>query len=80
MAGFAVNGYQVKWRDWRFRVGFTPREGLVLHTLSFDDEGTERPIIYRASLSELVVPYGETQGDHYLNHSFDLERVCLVGL
>jgi primary-amine oxidase len=69
---FDVDGYAVTWQNWRFRVGFTPREGLVLHTLSFKDGGQDRPVIYRASLSELVVPYGDTAGDHYMNHSFDL--------
>jgi len=69
---FVVDGYGVSWQNWRFRVGFTPREGLVLHTLSYQDGDLERPVIYRASLSELVVPYGETSGDHYKNHSFDL--------
>jgi primary-amine oxidase len=70
--GFEVDGYGVNWQNWRFRVGFTPREGLVLHTLSIDDEGQQRPVLYRASLSELVVPYGDTAGDHAMNHSFDL--------
>ncbi|GIT54555.1 MAG: hypothetical protein Ct9H300mP16_17150 [Pseudomonadota bacterium] len=55
-----------------FRVGFTPKEGLVLYTLSFQDGIHDRPLVYRASLSELVVPYGDTAGDHYMNHSFDL--------
>lgn len=70
--GFEVDGYAVNWRKWAFRVGFTPREGLLLHTISFLDEGRRRPVVYRASLSELVVPYAETSGDHYRNHSFDL--------
>ncbi|MFM8639099.1 MAG: tyramine oxidase, partial [Planctomycetota bacterium] len=26
---FSVDGWQVDWQGWRFRVGFTPREGLV---------------------------------------------------
>jgi len=69
---FKVDGYAVHWQNWKFRIGFTPKEGLVLHTLSFRDGETDRPVIYRASLSELVVPYGDTAGDHYMNHSFDL--------
>ena len=69
--GFTVDGYAVSWQNWSFRVGFTPREGLVLHTVSFRDGGRDRSIVYRASLSELVVPYAETRGDYYRNHSFD---------
>ncbi len=68
---FKVEGYGVTWRNWSFRVGFTPREGLVLHQLAIREAGRTRPVIYRASLSELVVPYAETRGDHYRNHSFD---------
>ena len=69
---FEVDNWKVTWQNWSFRVGFTPKEGLVLHALSYRHEGTARPVVYRASLSELVVPYGEVAGDHYMNHSFDL--------
>ena len=74
---FSVEGHAVNWQNWSFRVGFTPREGLVLHTLSFRDATGTRPVLYRASLSELVVPYAETYGDHYRNHSFDLGETGL---
>lgn len=70
--GFDVDGHLVSWQNWSFRIGFTPREGMVLHTVSYRDDGRERPIIYRASLAELVVPYAETYNDHFRNHSFDL--------
>ena len=70
--GFAVDGQLVTWEKWSFRVGFTPREGMVLNTISYRDGDEERPIVYRASLAELVVPYAETDGDHFRNHSFDL--------
>ncbi len=70
--GFIVEGHLVKWNSWQFRVGFTPKEGLVLHTLEIRDKDAIRPVIYRASLSELVVPYADTAHDHYMNHSFDL--------
>ena len=70
--GFEVDGHFVTWENWSFRVGFTPREGMVLHTISYRDGDRERPIIYRASLAELVVPYAETDNDHFRNHSFDL--------
>ena len=70
--GFKVDGNFVTWENWSFRVGFTPREGMVLHTVNYRDGERERPIIYRASLAELVVPYAETDNDHFRNHSFDL--------
>ena len=58
---FKVEGNEVSWQKWNLRVGFTAREGLVLHNISYEDQGQVRPIIYRASLGDMVVPYGGSQ-------------------
>ena len=68
---FTVDGHRVTWQKWHLRVGFTPREGLVLHTVGYEDQGRIRPILYRAALSDMVVPYGEPGGDHYRKNAFD---------
>ncbi|TVZ04576.1 primary-amine oxidase [Trebonia kvetii] len=69
---FTVDGYAVAWQKWAFRVGFNPREGLVLHTISYNDKGVERPVMYRAALSEMVVPYGDTAPTHWNKNVFDM--------
>jgi primary-amine oxidase len=69
---FTVEGNQVEWQKWKFRVGFTSREGLVLHTISYNDDGVERPILYRASISEMVVPYGDPREQYYRKNAFDI--------
>ena len=68
---FEVRGHEVRWQKWRFRVGFTPREGLVLHTVGYEDRGVLRPILYRASISEMVVPYGDPSPTHARKSVFD---------
>ncbi len=68
---FTVDGWDVSWQNWRFRVGFTPREGLVLHRLSFVDQGVTRPIIHRASIAEMVVPYADPTTNHFWKNAFD---------
>ncbi len=68
---FTVDGWLVDWQNWRFRVGFTPREGLVLHDLGYRDGGRDRPIIYRASITEMVVPYADPTETHYWKSAFD---------
>jgi primary-amine oxidase len=68
---FVVDGYAVSWQKWRLRVGFTPREGLVLHQLSYLDQDRLRPVIYRASLSEMYIPYGDPSPTHYRKNVFD---------
>src|SRR5580704_10295759 len=69
---FTVEGNHVSWQKWKFRVGFTAREGLVLHTISYNDDGVERPILYRASISEMVVPYGDPREQYYRKNAFDI--------
>ena len=69
---FTVNGNQIAWQKWKFRVGFNSREGLVLHTISYNDDGVERPILYRASICEMVVPYGDPREQYYRKNAFDI--------
>jgi primary-amine oxidase len=65
---FTVDGYQVKWQNWSFVVGFNAREGLTLHHLRYDD----RSILYRASLTEMVVPYGDPAPTQFRKNAFDV--------
>lgn len=69
---FQVNGHEIAWQKWRFRISFTPREGLVLHTVSYRDQDRERPILYRASVVEMVVPYADPSEASYRKNAFDL--------
>jgi primary-amine oxidase len=69
---FSVEGHRVQWQKWSLRVGFNPREGLVLHTIGYEDKGRVRPIVYRASLSEMFVPYGDPRPTHYRKNVFDM--------
>jgi primary-amine oxidase len=56
---FQVDGHEVRWQKWSFRVGFSSRNGLVLHQIGYDDEGVIRPILHRAAYAEMVVPYAD---------------------
>ena len=70
--GFAVHGNEVRWQKWRFRVGFNGREGLVLHMVGYEDGDRLRPVLYRAALSEMVVPYAHPGGGHFRKNAFDV--------
>jgi primary-amine oxidase len=69
--GYRVEGNRVVWENWDFRVGFNGREGLVLHTIGYTHGGRRRPVLYRASISELVVPYGTPERSHHHKNVFD---------
>jgi primary-amine oxidase len=68
---FTVSGNRVEWQNWSFRVAFDPFEGLVLHQIAYDDDGRSRPILHRASISEMVVPYGDPSPQHGWKNAFD---------
>lgn len=67
-----VEGSEVQWQNWKFHIGFTAREGLVLHTIGYSDNGKERPVMYRASVCEMVVPYGDPAEQYYRKNAFDI--------
>ncbi len=70
-ASFVVDGNHVSWSRWSFRVGFDPYEGLVLHTVDYHDADRVRPVLHRASISEMVVPYGDPGAMHGWKNAFD---------
>jgi primary-amine oxidase len=69
--GYQIEDGEVRWQKWRFRWALHPREGLVLYTVGYEDGGRVRPILYRASLSEMVVPYGDPSAGWFFRNSFD---------
>jgi primary-amine oxidase len=68
---FEVDGHQVRWQNWTFIIGFSAREGLTLHHLCYQDNDKKRSILYRASVSEMVVPYGDPAPQQARKNAFD---------
>ena len=75
--GFQIENGEVRWQKWRFRYGLEPREGLVVYTVGYEDGGRVRPILYRGSLSEMVVPYGDPGSGWFFRNSFDVGELGL---
>ncbi len=69
---FAVESSAVVWQNWKFVIGFNAREGLTLHHLRYQDGGRDRSILYRASLTEMVVPYGDPGPTQRRKNAFDV--------
>lgn len=68
---WTVDGHHVRWQKWQLHIGWTAREGLVLFDVRYDDRGILRPILYRASVAEMVVPYGDPAPSHVHKLAFD---------
>ncbi|MFI1259076.1 primary-amine oxidase [Streptomyces netropsis] len=58
---FTLDGPQLSWQNWRIRVSFNAREGLVLHQVAYWDGCRARPVLHRASLAEMAVAYGAAE-------------------
>jgi len=54
-----IDGNQISWDRWRFRVGVDPRRGLEVHDVWFLDDGHARSVLYSGSVSEIIAPYGD---------------------
>ncbi len=69
---FTVDGNEIRWQGWSFRVGFNYREGPVLYQVAIDDNGVMRDVAYRMSFAEMIVPYRDSGFDHYRRTAFDI--------
>jgi primary-amine oxidase len=65
------DGNHIEWEKWSFDVGFDVREGVVLHNIAFQDGDRKRSIIRRASIAEMVVPYGDPSPVRSWQNYFD---------
>jgi primary-amine oxidase len=74
---FTVTNDVIRWSNWSLRVGFDPREGLVLHQVGYRDGERDRPIIYRASIAEMVVPYADPGRVRFWQNYFDVGEYLL---
>ena len=64
---FTVEGNRVRWEGWDLRMGFNEREGLTLHQIGIHG----RPVVYRASIAEMVVPYADPSPVRFWQNYFD---------
>jgi primary-amine oxidase len=77
---FELDGWGIRWQKWELRAGFHPREGLVLHDIGYRDGEELRPICHRASIAELVIPYGDPNPTVHFKNAFDIGEYGLAPL
>ncbi len=72
-----TDGNHIHWQHWDVRALLDHTEGLVLHSIGWTDDGTRRPIMRRASLAEMVVPYGEVRETQAFKNALDVGEIGL---
>ncbi|MEH2183196.1 primary-amine oxidase [Nostoc sp.] len=69
---FQIKDNEISWQGWKFRYSMHPRNGLMLYQVTYKDGENIRPVLYRASLSEMVVPYGNPKPTWSFRNAFDV--------
>ncbi|ORZ03925.1 copper amine oxidase [Syncephalastrum racemosum] len=77
---FTVRGREIEWQNWSMHVGFNYREGVIINNVSYKDKGNVRPLFYRVSVSEMVVPYAHPKEPFNHKMAFDVGEYGLGNL
>ncbi|KAL1931911.1 hypothetical protein VTP01DRAFT_8967 [Rhizomucor pusillus] len=78
---FQINGHELSWQKWNLHISFNYREGIVLSNISYKDmDGIVRPLFYRVSLAEMVVPYANPYKPYNHKMAFDVGEYGLGNL
>jgi primary-amine oxidase len=54
---FTLEGNELHWRNWSFHFRMDRRVGPILSLVRWNDDGRQRLVLYRGSISEMFVPY-----------------------
>ena len=80
--GFEIDGYQVRWQNWRFHLRPDQRVGAVLSLVGYQEEAGDpiRSVMYQGHLSEIFVPYMDPSFGWYRRNFIDVGEFMAGGL
>ena len=56
---YTITGDMIHWRNWDFHLRMNSRVGPILSTVTWNDNGKKRQVMYEGSLGGMIVPYGD---------------------
>ena len=69
---FTVSGGRVDWQGWQFYLRFDPRQGTVLNRVGHLTPEGFRSVAYEIAMSEMFVPYYDTDAHWFYRAYFDM--------
>ena len=69
---FTIQGSQIVWQDWQFRLRFDPRQGTVLNRVGHKSPEGFRSVAYEIAMSEMFVPYHDYDENWFYRAYFDM--------
>jgi primary-amine oxidase len=68
---YTISGNTLHWRNWDFHLALNSRTGLALSTVTYNDKGTKRKVMYEGTLGGMIVPYGDPDVGWYFKAYLD---------
>jgi primary-amine oxidase len=68
---YSISGNEINWQDWDFHIRLDTRVGPVISTVTYDDQGNKRKVMYEGSLGGMLVPYGDPDVGWYFKSYMD---------
>jgi len=67
----SMSGNMIHWQNWDFHLKLDSRVGPVISTLTYNDQGEKRKVMYEGSLGGMIVPYGDPDVGWYFKAYLD---------
>lgn len=67
----SMSGNTIHWQNWDFHLKLDSRVGPVISTLTYNDQGEKRKVMYEGSLGGMIVPYGDPDVGWYFKAYLD---------
>jgi primary-amine oxidase len=78
--GYSIDKGEVVWQNWHFRFRLDPRVGPIINLVRYQDGDRLRSVMYEGSLSEMYVPYMDSDEGWNSRAFVDAGEFLLGGL
>ncbi|WP_116475773.1 primary-amine oxidase [Zobellella maritima] len=68
---YTISGNRIHWQNWDLHLRLDSRVGPILSTVTYNDQGTKRKIMYEGALGGMIVPYGDPDVGWYFKAYLD---------
>ncbi|WP_047626277.1 primary-amine oxidase [Enterobacter sp. ZOR0014] len=68
---YTITGDRVHWQNWDFHLSLDSRVGPMISTVTYNDNGKKRQVMYQGSLGGMIVPYGDPDVGWYFKAYLD---------
>lgn len=68
---YTITGSSIHWQNWDLHLALDSRVGPVISTVTYNDQGKKRKVMYEGNLGGMIVPYGDPDVGWYFKAYLD---------